>query len=158
VYYIHGFLKTVSLLIFSKILTNKSIKSDTFFPETLYICFHSNPYYSQSIFSASDKKVKHLEKELFFYKSQFRKHKELLRDSLSTNNTSLNLEERNDHYPNNIGRVEEGVYFPPLHNPGRFLTESEQKFPPLDAQQLEEAKRLQVCFYIIRCPEKKYLL
>ena len=100
--------------------------------------------------------MKHLEKELFFYKSQFRKHKDLLRDSLLTNATSMNVEESNSIYPNNTGRIEEGVHLPPLHNSGRLMVESERKFPPLDAQQLEEAKRLQVCFsYIFYLMHKK---
>ena len=106
--------------------------------------------------SLAEKKIRQLEKDLFFYKTKFRQNKELLKSSDQTSTTeesngehlaASNNHSTTNHHSTSNRRSGEGVTFPPLSNPGRMM-ESERWLTGsgglLDSRQIEESKRIQV--------------
>jgi len=88
-----------------------------------------------------EKKIKGLEKDLYFYKSKFRQGKEIHHDSHSQQQQSTdtsNMSNSGHHH---------GVTLPRLKHPGRLI-DSEQRMTGLDSHQVEESKRLNDIFKV----------
>ena len=85
-------------------------------------------------FSLLEKKIKGLEKDLYFYKTKFRQgNRELNSQQQHSTDTSSVSNSGHNH----------GVHLPRLNHPGRLI-DSEQRMTGLDAHQVEESKRLNV--------------
>ena len=108
------------------------------------------------LFSLTEKKVHQLEKDLFFYKSKFRHHKELIKESINQqrhhrdaapfdqNNHQHNQQQQNISDSKSGGRFEEGVTFPPLSHQGRLMESERRMTNELDPRQIDEGERIKV--------------